>query len=88
MILLSNVLVLIIDGSACLLIPVSWILAPPVEQLYVFLLDIDSLQSLCHYVLIVGQSNQLDVSISKSLLGDRETIGIALSLIHIYMMKS
>ena len=40
-------------------------LAPLVEQLYVFLLDIASLQSLCHYVLIVGQSNQLYVSISK-----------------------
>ncbi len=40
------------------------------EQLYVFLFDIASLQSLCHYVLIVGQSNQLYVSSNKSTLGD------------------
>ena len=52
-----------------------------VEQLYVFLLDIASLQSLCHYVLIVGQSK---VEVDKLPLDEvRQTALKCLSLIHI-----
>ena len=60
-----------------LLLPVSWILAPLVEQLYVFLLDVTSFESLFYHVLVVCKSNQLHVSISESLLCNRETISVA-----------
>ena len=60
-----------------LLLPVSWILAPLVEQLYVFLLDVTSLESLFYHVLVVCKSNQLHVSISESLLCNRETVSVA-----------
>jgi hypothetical protein len=55
-----------------LLLPVSWVLAPLVEQLYVFLLDVTSLESLFYHVLVVCKSNQLHVSISEGLLCNRE----------------
>ena len=60
-----------------LLLPVSWVLAPLVEQLYVFLLDVTRLESLFYHVLVVCKSNQLHVSISEGLLCYWETVSVA-----------
>ena len=57
-----------------LLLPVSRVLAPLVQQLNVLVLDVTSLKSLLYDVVVVGESFEAYVSLGKSLSCNREAV--------------
>ena len=57
-----------------LLLPVSRVLAPLVQQLNVLVLDVTSLKSLLYDMVVVGESFEAYVSIGKSLSCNREAV--------------
>ena len=59
-----------------LLLPVSWVLAPLVQQLYVLVLDVTSLKSLLYDVVVVGEGLKAHVSLGESLSRNGEAVGV------------
>ena len=52
------------------------VFAPAVQQLYVAVLDVSCLEGTLHYVLVVGEGDELDTGLGEGFLGYGEAIGV------------